>query len=164
MDNRVLQYKVALKAFQIIKDTFPNLIVDLNTQTGDSDVELEMRIEIQEGLDFGIYLNFQNKDQLHLWSNTMSLEYFPANDPEITKKFIDAVIGIISGRYRILQKVRNSIPYTSYLQKKEDEKWVTIYTHHKKYKLPWLNFDENIIQNNCKSKILSIYGEDILKK
>ena len=164
MDNRLSQYVIALEAFKKIKATFPSLIVDLKTETDDLDVELEMNIEIQEGLDFGIYLNFQNKDQLHLWSNIISLEYFPAEDPEITQKFIDVVIGIISGRYRILQKIRNSIPYTSYLQKMEDEIWITIYTHHKKYKLSWLNFDENIIQNNCKSKILSIYDEDIFEK
>lgn len=164
MDKRLSQYKVAVEAFQNIRDAFPNLIVDLNTQTNDSDVELEMNIELQEGLDFGIYLNFQNKDQLHMWSNIMCFEYFPANEPEIVKKFTDAVIGIISGNYRVLQKVRNSIPYTAYLQNQEDEIWITIYTHHRKFKLPWLNFDENIIQNNCASKILSMYDTDRREK
>jgi hypothetical protein len=58
----------------------------------------------QTGLDFAITFNLQNLDELHLnVGRYFWVEWFPCWKREIFEDFVQAVIGLVSGEYRIVE-------------------------------------------------------------
>ncbi len=124
MEKETLQ--IAKKIFKRIATDYPSL--ETTIQEG-SQVELEMVIPKQKGLKFPIHLNLQNNDELHLQAgNCFWLEWFPCTNPERVEQFVDAVNGLISGKYRILEHYRGKRAIKAEFQIPDGETWNTIGT------------------------------------
>ncbi|OPY88314.1 MAG: hypothetical protein A4E71_00525 [Smithella sp. PtaU1.Bin162] len=117
--------KIAQDVFARIQKEFPHLSMRIHN---DQPVELSMDIPKQEGLNFDIYLNLQNNDELHLMAgNFFWLEWFPCTKGEKVEEYLAAVLGLISGKYRICEHYRGKKAVRAELQVQgKDGKWKTI--------------------------------------
>ncbi len=138
-----------------IRNHFPELIMKINYD--DENVDLSMDIPKQNGVDFEIELNLQNEDELHLSTDYIWCQFFPAKSDELVEFFYKSVVGIIKGEYRILQLVNNNKVYKTLLQKPHKTEWETVYTGYERWRMPWLKVKENIIQNGKESKLIKVY-------
>ncbi len=138
-------YKIAADSFKEIQGLFPDLIMNINYN--DKNVVLSMNIPKQDGLDFDIYLNLQNEDELHISTSYIWCRLFPADSPELAETFISAVKGLITGNYRILQFIRKGKVYKSFLQQQRNNDWITIYKQINKFVFPWTRLVQIVIQN-----------------
>ena len=102
---------------------FPTLQLDISTE--DPNVDWVIDIPEQPGLKFRCQLNCQG-DELHMSVGCFWLEWFPDNDEKIRNAFIDAILGVISGKYRILEYVRWGHEVGAELQAPEGNSWKTI--------------------------------------
>ena len=92
-------------------------------------VDIKMDIPEQKGLKFKICLYLDNRDELHINAGDhFWLEWFPCTKPERVEQFTDAVIGLISGRYRILEHYRGKRAVKAELQAPNGDDWKTIGT------------------------------------
>jgi len=55
-------------------------------------------------------------------------EWFPCTKRNKVEKYLDAVTGFLSGKYRIMEHYRGKVCYKAQLQKPEDGGWRTIAT------------------------------------
>jgi len=90
-------------------------------------VDLNMDVRKQPGLSFDVNVNLQG-DELHLSAGAFWLEWFPCTDPEITARYRDAVIGLLSGRYRILEHCVGKNVVRAQLQRPDNHGWQIIGT------------------------------------
>ena len=105
-------------------------------------------IPAQPGMDFGFSFNLQG-DELHLnVGGSFWVEWFPCADAVVTDQFIDALAGIISGRYRIVEYLLGSAVVKAQLQRpRPDGKWEKVATWADLGDfIPWLR-KQNVIQN-----------------
>ncbi|MDP9281270.1 MAG: hypothetical protein M3P38_04150 [Chloroflexota bacterium] len=65
--------------------------------------QLPVQPGVQPGLDFRISLTLQNRDELHLSAGHFWVEWFPVGSPEVFEQISAAVVGLISGDYRIVE-------------------------------------------------------------
>ncbi|MES2591437.1 MAG: hypothetical protein V4608_06100 [Bacteroidota bacterium] len=149
---------IAEDTFYKVKEKFPHLTMTLDYN--DKNVDLRMDISKQDGLDFDVNLNLQNKDELHISTNFIWCQFFSADSSEVVQKFTDAVTGLIAGDYRVLQFVKINKVYKSFLQRPDKDNWVTVYKHIHKLSFPWTRLEQNVIQNNKASRILNVFEED----
>lgn len=70
-----IEYQTALDIFESLQRQFPNLKMKLGREP--KEVDLELLIPAQSGLDFPIELNLQNRDELHLVADVFWCEWFP---------------------------------------------------------------------------------------
>ena len=83
-----------------IRDAFPALRMDLRRDHPHLDLNVD--VPAQPGLAFDVNLNLQG-DELHLSAGAFWPGRFPCTDPEVAERYRDAVSGLLSGRYRILE-------------------------------------------------------------
>jgi len=92
----------ALQLFEGLRAEFPGLRIEIDPN--DPNVEISVEIPQQPGLDFRVHLDFQNTDELHLCAGDVFLcSWFPSSDPEVLNRYRDAVLGVVSGQYRIVE-------------------------------------------------------------
>jgi len=91
-------------------------------------VDLNMDIPRQTGLNFDVNLNLQNIDELHLSAGHFWLEWFPCTDGGIVSAFREAVCGVLSGEFRILEHYRGKRAIKAELQRPSGQGWQTIGT------------------------------------
>ena len=113
-------------------------------------VELSMDILKQSGLDFDIYLNLQNHDELHISTKDIWCEWFPISN-EVIEQYINAVKGLITGEYRIMKFTKSGAVYKSLLQRPTEDKPITVFHHTKRFNFPWTKLTTQIIQNTNNS-------------
>ena len=89
-------------------------------------VDVDMNIPEQDGLLFPINLNLQNLDELHLSAGGLWMSWLPCTELENSNAFLAAVTGIISGKFRILETIRNNKLVKSRLQYLKDDEWISI--------------------------------------
>src|SRR3989442_4922281 len=101
----------------------------------------------QPGLDFGFSFNLQG-DELHLNVGSLWVEWFPCTDAMVTAEFIEAVGGIISGQYRIVEYLIGDDVVKAQLQRPRQDgqgekvaTWADLGVF-----IPWLR-KQNVIQN-----------------
>jgi len=92
------------------------------------DVDVMMDIPSQPGLAFNVSLNLQNIDELHLNASCLCFSWFPCDMPGVEERFVEAVHGVLSGGYRILEYRRGQRCVKAKLQKPADSGWKTIAT------------------------------------
>jgi len=134
----------AKEAFEEIQSSFPRLNMDMNYNQ--RYLDLAMDIPKQSGLDFDVSLNLQD-DELHISASGFWGSYFPMKDPIVITAYLEAVKGILSGEYRILQSMKNGMVITSFLQRPNEGSWETIFTDRRKWKWPWIKYEQRIIKN-----------------
>ena len=91
-------------------------------------LDVNMDIPKQPGLAFDVNLNFQNSDELHLSAGHFWLEWFPCGDDKVVKAYREAVCGVLSGTFRILEYYRGNKAIKAQLQMPDGEGWKTIGT------------------------------------
>jgi hypothetical protein len=109
--------------FEEVRRSFPHL--EMVVEQTDPHVDLNMEIPKQPGLRFKMNLNLQG-DELHMSVGAFWLEWFPCDRPEVVSQFRDAVLGIVSGRYRIVEYYRGSRAVRADLQQPDGTGWRTI--------------------------------------
>ena len=106
-----------------IQRQFPTLILKVNSN--DPNVDWSIVIPRQDDLKFECNLNRQG-DELHFSTLGFWLEWFPLEDADVAEKYLDAVVGILSGRYRIVEYVRFGRGVGGELQAPVGTSWKTI--------------------------------------
>ena len=117
---------IARETFERIKAANPNLNMEI--EESPQYVELAMNIRKQAGLDFDVYLNLQNGDELHLQFETFWGEWFPCTEPAQVSKYEAAVNGVLSGAYRAKVINRRGSPVKALLQAPSVHEWSTVFT------------------------------------
>lgn len=89
-------------------------------------VEISITIPVQPGLCHKVWLCLQNGDELGFSAGHFYCEWFPCTKSDRVEKYLDAVIGFLSGKYRILEHYRGTKCYRAQLQKPDGDRWRTI--------------------------------------
>lgn len=145
--------QIALKSFNKIKNANSGLQMSIGEDTNEF-IDLEMNIDEQEGLNFPVFLNLQNADELCMIVEPLFGEWFPCSDPVIASKYVESVNGILSGEYRIKVTNRNDRAVKAVLQKPENSSWKTIFTW-QTFHLPFGKRTITYIQNELTNIELS---------
>jgi hypothetical protein len=86
-----------------LRTRFPWLHIDV--QHHHRFVHAIAEIPAQHGLDLRMSASLQNLDELHLTvGDNFWFEWFPCSDDRVFEEYIDAVTGIISGDYRVVER------------------------------------------------------------
>lgn len=114
----------ALKLFDGIQAAFPHLTMQVST----SEPYLALSVEAlrQPGLEFDVYLNLQNDDELHLCAGEFWCSWFPISKPSVIQDYREAVVGVLSGDYQIVEFIRWGRGVGADLQAPEPVGWKTI--------------------------------------
>jgi hypothetical protein len=120
------QFEIALSTFKKIQATFPAL--SMNLELHPAHVDLAMEIPAQPGLSFKVDLNLQNLDELHLSASALWYEWFPCTNPEKVERYLEAVSGLLSGEFRILEHWRGKRPVKAQLQRPSRGRWENVAT------------------------------------
>jgi hypothetical protein len=139
------------QAVQAIKREFPALQIDL---IGDHpSVHAIAEMHVQAGLDFEVIVNLQNGDELHLNAGEhFRVEWFPCGEEQVFKRFMEAVIGTISGEFRIVETFVFGSPAKAELQRPDGHGgWKRVATWANLRSLvPWFR-SRQILQNKPKT-------------
>ncbi len=88
--------------------------------------DIVMEIPVQSGLLFEVHLNLQNVDELHLSASALRVEWFPCTKPNKVEEYFEAVSGLLSGQYRILEHRRGKRAVRAELQRADASGFETI--------------------------------------
>ena len=137
--------EIAQTSFKEISRRFPGLKMHIHA---DAPVELCMDIPRQENLAFDVHLNLQNNDELHLASGHFWCEWFPCSEQKKADQYIDAVSGLLAGKYRIVEHYHGKKAVKAELQIPENDRWKTIAAWATFYlPFPWLKKHYEVLQN-----------------
>ena len=126
MDDRRIEMERFTSAIELIRSKFPEL--QINVDLEEPNVHAVACLEEQPELDFDISIDLQNCDELAIIAESLWASYFPIGEEDSFEKFIDAIIGLISGNYRIVEyRVLGSLIKTT-LEKPCGQEWLKIYT------------------------------------
>jgi hypothetical protein len=139
------QYEIALSTFERIRAAFPALAMNLDLYP--KNVDLAMGIPAQPGLSFRVHLNLQNLDELHLEASTFGYGWFPCTKPKKVEKYFEAVSGVLSGQFRILEHWRGKQAVKAQLQRPSEAGWKTIATRLDLLFTPWPAKTFRVVQN-----------------
>jgi hypothetical protein len=120
------EFEIALSTFEKVRATFPALSMNLDLRP--KHVDVAMDIPAQTSLSFKIHLDLQNRDELHLSASAFWCEWFPCTNPTKVEKYIEAVSGLLSGEFRILEHWRGRRPVKAQLQRPSNGDWANIAT------------------------------------
>ena len=126
MDDRSIEMERFTSAIDLIRKKFPKLHIEIDEE--EEGLHAAATTEEQPGLDFEVNINLQNCDELHLLAETLWSTWFPIGEERVFEKFIDAVFGLLSGDYRIVEhRLWGSLTKTE-LQKPCGHEWQSIFT------------------------------------
>ncbi len=141
------EFEIASATFKKVRAAFPALTMKLELHP--AHVELAMDIPVQPGLFFKVWLDLQNGDDLTLSASHFWYEWFPCTDQKIADEYLEAVLGLLSGRFRILEHWRGGRVVKAQLQSPRDNKWKSIATSTNISALiPWPPKKLRSVQNN----------------
>jgi hypothetical protein len=141
------EYDIAHATFEKIRTAFPGLTMNLVLHH--AHVDLAMDIPVQSGMSFKVWLDFQNGDELTLSAARSWFEWFPCTNQKKVDKYLEAVLSLLSGRYRILQHWRGGRVVKAQLQSPRDDKWKSVATSMNISALiPWPPKKLRVVQNN----------------
>lgn len=124
MTNQVDRAAI-IALFEDVRAGFPKLMMALELDA--PNVDLNMDVQKQPGLAFDVNLNLQG-DELHLLAGSFWLEWFPCTDVEVMAKYREAVTGLLSGDFRILEHRIGEWAVKAQLQRPVSDQWQTIGT------------------------------------
>ena len=117
--------EIAIGVYKRIQSSFPHLSMEIDENPTNRYIDVEMEIPKQPGLSFDIGLNLQH-DELNLGSSSFWFEWFPCVDDARLDEYLDAVTGLIAGRFRLQETLRGKKVVRSRLQAPEGDGWKTI--------------------------------------
>ena len=139
------EHDIASVIFERLRTSFPSLAMTLDENPEHMDLALD--IPEQVGLRFEVHLNLQNVDELHLCAEALWGQWFPCTDPKRAEAFFDAVSGLLSGHWRILEHWRGTSIAKAQLQRPEGDSWKTVYTSAPFPPFPWPRKTLKVVQN-----------------
>ncbi len=139
------QFEIALSTFEKIRSAFPALT--MNLVFDDAHVDLAMDIPAQPRLSFTVDLNLQNRDELHLSASALWVEWFPCTNSKKVDQYFEAVSGLLSGRFRILEHWRGRRVVKAELQRPWKDGWETISGCSHLLSIPWPRKTFKVVQN-----------------
>jgi hypothetical protein len=142
---RSRQYEIALSTFEKIRVAFPALKMEVDLDP--KYVELAIDIRAQPGLSFDIDLNLQNRDELHVEASRLWVEWFPCTNPKKVEEYFEAVSGLLSGQFRILEHWRGKQMVKAELQRPIDNSWENVATCSNLLAVPWPPKTLKVVQN-----------------
>jgi hypothetical protein len=143
---RTKQFEIALSTFEKIRAAFPSLT--MNLVLDDSHVDLAMDVPSQPGLAFKMDLNLQNLDELHLSASAFWYEWFPCTNPKKVERYFEAVSGLLSEEFRILEHWRGRRPVKAQLQRPIRGGWESVATWGDVSAIvPWPKKTFKVVQN-----------------
>jgi hypothetical protein len=94
-------------------------------------VELACWFRKQPGLDWDLWLNLQNDDEIGIQHEFFTAEWFPITDPREEAAFIVAVDGLILGdvRLKCMYSGRDGLPYRVDLERVSAATWYPLFTY-----------------------------------
>lgn len=116
---------IARRAFSDIAARFPFLQM---VEDVDAPVEISITISAQPGCKQNVWLGFQNLDELHFSVGSFWMEWFPCTNPQRVDRYLDAVVGFLSGKYRVLEHYRGVKCVKAQLQAPKGLGWRTLNT------------------------------------
>ncbi|MCH8822242.1 MAG: hypothetical protein IH984_01925 [Planctomycetes bacterium] len=131
MDDRSIEIERFTFAIDLIRKKFPEVHIVIDEDEIDEyyfGMHTTADIKRQPGVDFDIGINLQNRDELHLCAETLWACYFPVGEKGPFDKFIDALFGLLSGEYRIVEHLLWGSLIKTELQKPCGREWQTIFT------------------------------------
>jgi len=123
--NPTPELAIALEAFAKIGARFPSLRM---LEEPNAPVELSIRLPVQPGLSHEVWLALQNNDELHFSVGHFWLEWFPCTKPSRVSEYVAAVVGFLSGQYRVIEHYRGKRCVKAELQVPISDGWKTIGT------------------------------------
>ena len=114
---------IARGVFAEIAKRFPSLQM---VENRGEPIEISITMPVQPGLSHEVWLCLQNRDELGFSAGHFYCEWFPCTKPDRVDKYLDAVIGFLSGVYRILEHYRGTRCYRAKLQKPQGDNWCTV--------------------------------------
>ncbi len=114
---------IARGVFVEIAKRFPSLNM---VENRGEPVEISITMPVQPGLSHKVWLCLQNRDELGFSAGHFYSEWFPCTRSDRVEKYLDAVTGFLSGKYRILEHYRGTKCYRAQLQKPDGHRWRTI--------------------------------------
>ena len=101
-------------------------------------VELSIGLPVQPGLKYRLWLALQNGDELCLGIGEFQGHWFPCSDPSVAEEYRSAVVGFITGSYRLVDHFKGKICIKTQLQKRVGSSWKLAYTaFHFTLPIPW---------------------------
>ncbi|HEY1929162.1 MAG TPA: hypothetical protein VGG92_16990 [Caulobacteraceae bacterium] len=96
-------------------------------------VELACWIRKQPGLDWDLWLNLQNEDEVGIQHDLFTAEWFPITDPTEEAAFVAVVDGLISGdvRLRCMYSGHGGLPCRVDLEQISEATWRLLFTYHR---------------------------------
>lgn len=116
---------IARGVFAEIAKRFPSL--NMIENEGEP-VEISITMPVQPGLSHSVWLCLQNRDELHFSAGHFWYEWFPCTESDRVEKYLNAVTGFLSGKYRIIEYYRGKRCYKAKLQKPDNNNWRTVAT------------------------------------
>ncbi|MEM9605104.1 MAG: hypothetical protein AAGA11_19735 [Pseudomonadota bacterium] len=135
---------IATRVFDTLRTEFPALAMKSGTPI--HSVDFAFSIPRQPGLVFDVEMNLQNGDELQMNIDAFWGYWFPCTDPLVERRFLDAVRGLLTGRYRIAVYSRRGRAYTCLLQAPKGDGWETAYAARSLHWPCW-NPDIRYVQN-----------------
>jgi len=144
MARKEVDREGVIARFESIEAAFPHLTMTLDAEAGDVDVSLE--IPKQPGLDFDVFVNLQGDElQLNAGANFW-VEWFPCTDEGVEADFFEAVHGLLSGQFRIVEHHRRGKAFKAVLQRPINGGWESRKTWHSP-RLPLGSLTRVLLQN-----------------
>ena len=135
MPNQPVNKEPISKLFGEIQRRFPHL--GMKFQFNHPEVDLNLDIPKQVGLEFDVNVNLQG-DELHLSAGHFWMEWFPCTNPRVIEKWREAVYGVLSGEFRIIEYYRGRRAVEAELQCPDAQGWKRIArSAHVSFFLPW---------------------------
>ena len=151
-DKRKVEIERFEQTIDIVREQFPDL--EIRIVRDHPHVEAVAEMPRQSGLDFDVHINLQNCDEMHLCVSNFWGEWFPCGDERIFEQYMDALTGVLSGEYRIVEKSVFGEHAIARLQRpKAVGSWETAYTSSTlSVLIPWFR-TTRIVQKHIASPI-----------
>ena len=148
MKTRTVELERFEEVVTIVRCEFRRLAIEVNREH--PHVEALATIPEQAGLDFPVSFNLQNCDELHLNVPTSFwAEWFPCGRQDVFDQFVEALTGVLSGRFRVLESCLFDTPVSARLKRPTGPNaWKTVSSSNNMWALvvPWPR-THRIVQN-----------------
>jgi len=134
-----------MQVVETIRNEFPNLQSELALEH--PQVEAMFTLPAQAGLKFEVSINLQNCDEFHLNAGSFWCEWFPCSEQEVCDRFVNAVRGLLSGSYRIVEHHQFGSAVKAELQRPESGKWRNVAVWSKFFAITW-GSKTQVLQNS----------------
>jgi hypothetical protein len=139
------EFEIALSTFEKLRAAFPALSMEFDLEP--AHVDLAVDIPVQAGLSFPVFLNLQNGDELCIGASALGVSWFPCTNPPKVENYFEAVSGLLSGRFRILQHWRGKRVVKAELQQPTSDGWKIITGCSYLLSVPWPPKTFQVVQN-----------------